>query len=148
MSFPNIPNVNPDISINRDQVINLLLASIGLEELGLSHIINSEAEKIQYIMGTLEGQPRPAPPTMDELLTVNRSVEQTLRGVIKNQMLLQFKLEDVLNIPGETSSSTTTSTTTTTTTTTPDTLNAAGANPGFFKNIISSIFFIYHHLIN
>ncbi|MGE5474201.1 MAG: hypothetical protein ACM3UU_08290 [Ignavibacteriales bacterium] len=118
MSFPNIPNVSPDIDVNRDQVINLLLASIAFEELGLAHIINSEAEKIQFVVGTLEGHPPPAPPTMDELLKINRSVEQTLRTVIKTQMLLQFKLEDVLNIPGETTSSTTTSTTTTTTTTT------------------------------
>jgi len=134
MSFPNIPNVNPNITVNRDQVINLLLASIALEELGLSHIINSEAEKIQYILGTLEGHTPPAPPTMDELLKINRSVEHTLRSVIKNQMLLQFKLEDVLNIPGETTSSTTTSTTTTTTTTTPATTSRGILNA--IKNLM------------
>ncbi|MGE5474205.1 MAG: hypothetical protein ACM3UU_08310 [Ignavibacteriales bacterium] len=115
MSFPNIPDVSPDIEVNRDQVINLLLASIAFEELGLAHIINSEGEKIQFVIGTLEGHTPSAPPTMAELLEINRSVEQTLRSVIKNQMLLQFKLEDVLEIPGE-STTTTTSTSTTTTT--------------------------------
>jgi len=118
MSFPNIPDVTPIIDVNRDEVINLLLASIAFEELGLAHIINSEGEKIQFVLGTLDGSQPPVPPTLDELLKINRSVEQTLRSVIKNQMLLQFKLEDILNIPGETTSSTTTSTTTTTTTTT------------------------------
>lgn len=102
MSFPNIPDIKPDVDISREQVINLLLASIAFEELGLAHIINSEAEKIQFVVGTLEDQRCPKPPTMDELLEINRSVEQTLRSVIKNQMLLQFKLEDVLNIPDET----------------------------------------------
>lgn len=113
MSFPNIPEVSPAIDVNTEDAINLLLASIAFEELGLSHIINSEAEKIQYVLGTIEGiSPPEAPPTIDDLLRINRSVDSTLRNVIKNQMLLQFKLEDTV-----TRSTTTTSTTTTTTTT-------------------------------
>ena len=99
MSFPNIPNVTPKINIDKYEVINLLLASIAFEELGLSHIINAEAEKIQFVLGTLPCQPNPTTPTIDDLLKINRSVELALRNVIKNQMLLQFKLEDVLTIP-------------------------------------------------
>lgn len=113
MSFPNIPNATSVITINRSDVINLLLASIAFEELGFSHVINAEAEKIQYILGTLDGQTPPEFPSIDDLLKINRSVNRTLRDIIKNQMLLQFKLEDTL-----TTSTTTTSTTTTTTTTT------------------------------
>lgn len=101
MSYPNIPDINPDISIGREQVKNILLASVALEELGLSHIINAEAEKIQYILGTLEGTIPPGTPTITELLTINRSVEHTLRSVIKTQMLLEFKLEDILEITNE-----------------------------------------------
>lgn len=101
MSFPNVPDINPNINLTREQVINLLLASIALEELGLAHIINAEGEKIQYVIGTLDGQAPQEPPTIDELLRINRSVERTLRSVIKNQMLLQFKLEDILEIPPE-----------------------------------------------
>lgn len=112
MSYPNIPDVDATISITLEESVNLLLASIAFEELGLSHIINAEAEKIQYVLGTLEDQvPLDPPPTLEDLLEINRSVEQTLRNVLKYQMLLQFKLEDTLSI-------TTTSTTTTTTTTT------------------------------
>ena len=114
MSFPNIPNVSPAIDITIEEVMNLLLASIAFEELGLAHIINAEAEKIQYVLGTIPGQtPLPAPPTVGDLLDINRSVEKTLQSVIKTQILLQFKLEETLTI-----STTTTSTTTTTTTTT------------------------------
>ena len=97
MSFPNIPNVNPTVNINRNDAVNLLLASIAFEELGLSHIINSEAEKIQYVLGTLDGQTVPEPPTVDDLVKIDGSINRTLRSVIKTQMLLQFKLEDIIN---------------------------------------------------
>lgn len=93
MSFPNIPDINPNITIDREDVINLLLASIAFEELGLAHMINAEAEKIQFVLAA------DPPPTMQDIITINRSVERTLRSVIKKEMLLQFKLEDVLQIP-------------------------------------------------
>lgn len=99
MSFPTIPNITPSISLNRNDVVNLLLASIAFEELGLAHIINAEAEKIQFAVGTLPGQTPLEPPTLANLISINRSAEQVLRTVIKNQMLLQFKLEDLLEIP-------------------------------------------------
>lgn len=123
MSYPNIPDVDATISITLEDLVNLLLASVAFEELGLAHIINAEAEKIQYVLGTLEGQePLATPPTIDELLEIDRSVDQTLKNVIKSQMLLQFKLEDTLSI-----STTTTSTTTTTTTTTGEPVEAGSA---------------------
>lgn len=114
MSMPNIPDIDANIDITLNDSVNLLLASIAFEELGLAHIINAEAEKIQYVLGTIPDQePLETPPTIDDLLKINQSVEQTMRSVIKNQMLLQFKLEDTVAI-------TTTSSTTTTTTTTKD----------------------------
>ncbi|WP_442597828.1 hypothetical protein [Neobacillus sp. D3-1R] len=98
MSFPNIPNVTPSIDINREDVINLLLASIAFEELGLAHIINAEAEKIQAVLGTLpESSVRAG--SVADLIAINDSVNQTLKTVIKKEMLLQFKLEDILDIP-------------------------------------------------
>ena len=118
MSFPNIPDVNPIINFRQEDAVNLLLASIAFEELGLAHLINAEAEKIQFVLGTLPGRTPTTPPTIDDLLTINRSVEQILRDVIKKEMLLQFKLEDVISISTTTSTSTTTTTTTTTSTTT------------------------------
>lgn len=98
MSFPNIPNVTPSIDIDRTDVINLLLASIAFEELGLAHIINAEAEKIQAVIGTL-GTNVPPATSVAELLLINESVNATLKTVIKKEMLLQFKLENVLDIP-------------------------------------------------
>lgn len=106
MTFPNIPDVGPAIDIEREDVISILLASIAFEELGLAHIINAEAEKIQYVLGTLQNESNSTKedrhhckrPTIDDLLAINSSVNGTLRTVIKNQMLLQFKLEDILAI--------------------------------------------------
>lgn len=95
MSQPNIPNITPTISIDRDDVINLLLASIALEELGLAHIINAEAEKIQYVLGTIPGLSPAA--TLDQILAVNDSVEDMLDLVIKKELLLTSKLKEVIN---------------------------------------------------
>ena len=99
MSFPNIPDVTPEIDLNREDVINLLLASIAFEELGLAHIINAEGEKIQAALGTLNGQEGVVATSIEDLLAVNDSVNKTLKTALKTQMLLQFKLEDVLDIP-------------------------------------------------
>lgn len=97
MSFPNIPDVSPTISIDKDQAIILLLASVAFEELGLSHIINAEAEKIQYAVGTLPERKLPTPATIAEVIAVNESAANALRNVIKNEMLLTFKLEDIID---------------------------------------------------
>lgn len=94
MSQANIPNITPIISITRSEVINLLLASIALEELGLAHIINAEAEKIQYVLGTLPGLSPAA--SLAEILAVNESVQDVLDLVIKKELLLESKLKQVI----------------------------------------------------
>lgn len=114
MSMPNIPNLNPNININRDDALNIILSSIGMEELSLAHILNAEAEKIQFALGTLETATGPA--SMDQILETNRLANKMVRDVIKNQMLLAMKMEDTVELAFQ--STTTTSTTTTTTTTT------------------------------
>ena len=101
MSFPNIPNITPAISITTAQTIPLLLSSIVLEELALAHIINAEAEKLQFVLGTLPpGRTTLSPPvvTVSNLLTINSSVQRTLRDVIKKEILLEFKFENVLDL--------------------------------------------------
>lgn len=91
MSLPNIPNITPLISLTRTEVINLLLSSIAMEEIGLSHIMNAEGEKIQRLL-QFENV------SLEDMLRINHSVERILRNIIKNQMLLQFKLEDVISL--------------------------------------------------
>lgn len=59
MSLPSFPVVNPPIE--REDAVNQILSSIAMEELGLSHILNAEGEKLQYILGTLPGLSGPPP---------------------------------------------------------------------------------------
>lgn len=82
MSQSNIPNITPVITVSRDDAINLLLSSIAMEELGLSHIINAEGEKLQYVLGTLPGLTGPGA-TLSDLLLMNESVRSTLQDLTK-----------------------------------------------------------------
>ncbi|MGG4455203.1 hypothetical protein [Brevibacillus porteri] len=104
MSQSTIPNITPTISVTIEQSVSLLLASIALEELSLVHIMNAEAEKLQFVIGTLGVTPEVVP-TISDILAVNNSVRRTLQDVIKKEMLLQFKLENVVSIIPSTSTS-------------------------------------------
>jgi hypothetical protein len=97
VSFPNIPNVTASITITRGQAINLLLASIAFEELGLAHIINAEGEKIQSVVGTLPGL-TPTVPSITNLVAIDTSVANTLKNVIKKEIILEFKLENLITL--------------------------------------------------
>ncbi|MFD2117856.1 collagen-like protein [Paenibacillus yanchengensis] len=98
MSQPNIPDINPQISITRDDAVNLVLSSIAMEELGISHILNAEGEKIQYVLGTLNGMTG-TNPTIDQLLQINDSVANVLDSATRKQMFLQSKMKSVLQTP-------------------------------------------------
>lgn len=107
MSLPKIPDMNPAVTVHREDAITMILMSIGMEEIGLSHVINAEGEKIQYMLGTLvdgDGNAIPAPAgvTADKVLEVNKSVNGTLKNVLRNQLLLQLKLEDVMELESTT----------------------------------------------
>ncbi|GIO21492.1 hypothetical protein [Oceanobacillus sp. J11TS1] len=97
MSQSNIPNITPEITINRADVINLLLASIAFEDLGLAHIINAEGEKIQYTLGTLIDSPETFP-ELNDLLDINESVQSTLEMIIKKEIILHTKLKNITEI--------------------------------------------------
>ena len=101
MSMPKMPEM--DENMNREYAINLIISSIAMEELALSHILNAEGEKLQYVLGTLEGQD-PGEVTMCDIMEVNRSIQKTIRDITKTEMLLQFKLEDALELEGNGSS--------------------------------------------
>ena len=84
MSLPNIPNITPLISLDECDTINLLLSSIALEEIGLSHILNAEGEKLQFFLAK-------NPCHINDLLDMNNSVNKTLKTIVKSQMMLLLK---------------------------------------------------------
>ncbi|SET70441.1 hypothetical protein SAMN05660297_03212 [Natronincola peptidivorans] len=92
MGMPEIPDMKPKIDLKKEDMINMLLASIALEEMSLAHILNAEGEKIQCITDDKRKC------KLDDLLDINESVNETLRNVIKKEMLLQFKLENVMKM--------------------------------------------------
>lgn len=92
MSMPSFPPNGADMT--REEALTMIIASIAMEELALSHILNAEGEKLQYILGTLPGAAPCASP--QDVLAVNKSVSTLLEAVTQNQMLLKNKLAQVL----------------------------------------------------
>ncbi|WP_338750552.1 hypothetical protein [Bacillus sp. FJAT-52991] len=92
------PDLSGNLFIERNDAINLLLASVALEEIALAHVVNAEAEKIQKVVGTLN-PPMTSTPSVQDLIDINKSVERTLEKVIAKELVLLFKLEQILEIP-------------------------------------------------
>ena len=85
--------------MTKDEALTMIIASIAMEELALSHILNAEGEKLQYILGTLSGEPKTCVGTQ-EILAVNKSVKELMDTVMQSQMLLKGKLEKALEAGG------------------------------------------------
>ncbi|MGF7146157.1 hypothetical protein HNQ56_004621 [Anaerotaenia torta] len=75
--------------------MNQILSSIAMEELALSHIINAEGEKLQYVLGTLPGISGP-PATVEDILAANDSVRSMLDTIGQNQLLCKNKMQSAL----------------------------------------------------
>lgn len=66
-----------------------------MEELGLSHILSAEGEKLQYILGTLPGLSGPSA-TVSDVLAANESVRSMLETAAQNQLFLKTKMQGAL----------------------------------------------------
>ncbi|MGL5415797.1 MAG: hypothetical protein ACRDDY_13440 [Clostridium sp.] len=111
MSMPNIPDINPKINLDIEDSIKVLLNSIAMEELGLSHIINAEGEKLQYVLKSLEEKAKKCYECsicssykkgvledLDYILKVNESINNTMKTIFRSQTFLQMKLENVIEM--------------------------------------------------
>ncbi|WIV13751.1 hypothetical protein [Proteiniborus sp. MB09-C3] len=97
MSLPTIPNITPIIDISREDALNMLIASIAMEEMGLAHIINAEGEKIQYVLKSEISRSA----SIHDIKDINQGIDRIIRDVTKLQMLLQEKLESVMILSEE-----------------------------------------------
>ena len=95
MSMPNYPLIDPPLT--RDGSVNEIISSIAAEELSLSHILNAEGEKLQFVLGTLPGLSGGA--DVEDVLKVNESVRKTLDEITQQQLLLGAKLNGALDAP-------------------------------------------------
>jgi len=90
-----MPKFQPVPDITLEDSIAQIISSIAMEELALSHIMNAEGEKLQFVLGTLESSRSVVPPpsvSLDDLLKVNDSIKSMLSTVSMNQMFLLGKL--------------------------------------------------------
>ncbi len=93
MAMPKIPDMTPKIELCRSDTIDILLASIALQEMGLSHVINAEGEKLQeFIRYANQCNAH------KELLEVNESIRKTLETVESIENLLVTKTKYVVEI--------------------------------------------------
>ncbi len=78
----------PSCEAIQPEPVGDLLESIALQQAGLAHIINAEGEKIQTVLQMEQV-------SIADLLAVNRSVADVLTKVIKLEMVLEFKLQEI-----------------------------------------------------
>ena len=82
MTTPQFPKSDEILSC--EEVINAILTSIALEEIGLSHILNAEGEKIQYVLKHCADT--------RTVIEINESVSAVLDRVIDLQFILKNKM--------------------------------------------------------
>lgn len=82
------------LEVSREDSINLLLASIGFEELGLSHILNAEGEKLQSVIRNYCRSGR----GIRDILKINNSVNDILKTIATKEIILNYKLENVIEL--------------------------------------------------
>ena len=89
MSVPNIPNITPEICLEDNSVANLMLSSIALEEIALSHLIEAESLKLTSYINSNSCSSN----YFDEVLTINKSIESILDKVHSIESILTNKVK-------------------------------------------------------
>ena len=93
MSMPNIPDIEPKISLCREDVLNVLYMSVALQEISLSHILNAQGELLQQVVSKNEFKYSP-----QDLLNINKSIDLTIERIHCLEKLLVEKLNLIKDI--------------------------------------------------
>ncbi|WP_374723150.1 hypothetical protein [Peribacillus tepidiphilus] len=104
--FCSVPNDFSDLKVPaKDKIIKLKLLGIALNEIALAGILLNEAEffceKLEMFRNSQPQSGRPGyppPVTLDDLERNNRKMERMLRAAIKKEIVMQFEMEDFLDI--------------------------------------------------
>jgi DNA-binding transcriptional regulator YhcF (GntR family) len=83
MSMPKFPDLN---HFTKEQAIDAIITSIAMEELALSHILNAEGEKIQFVLADKCAD-------LQQVMEVNQSVSSLIDKIIDLQIILKSKLQ-------------------------------------------------------
>lgn len=95
MSQPSIPNMTPIVSVSKEDTISMLLSSVAMNEMAMSHLINAEAEKIQSFVRYSEEAK--CIKTKD-FIQFNNSVSRFLEQATMEQWLSLNKLDRVIQL--------------------------------------------------
>jgi len=86
MSLPEFPKLD---DLTFEQSINSILTSIAMEEAALSHILNAEGEKIQYVLANCAD--------VDDVIKTNESVKSLVDSISDLQLTLKSKMRLALS---------------------------------------------------
>lgn len=90
-----MPTINLG-TLNRNDVVYNLLASVAMMEASLAHVLNAEGEKMQKAL-EITGL------SIDDIITLNTSVGSIISGASDLEDALRGKLTDVSKLMGTTS---------------------------------------------
>lgn len=74
--------------VSRRQAVTDVIESIAMEEKSIASILKVESRKVQKAIDCPE-------PAVSDIISINDSVCRCLKNIIKLQILLEFKLEEV-----------------------------------------------------
>lgn len=87
--------INPEFEhVSRHQAVTDVIESIALEEKSIAGILCIEAKKIEAVINS-------PLPCIEDLKDINESVCACIQNIIKLQMLMEFKLNAIKKLIGE-----------------------------------------------
>ena len=94
MSMPAFPN--PAEIPTTEQALAAIIASVAMEEVALSHVINAESEKIKFVVECAK-EKGCENMNIDDILAVNKSVDEVLKRIVELQIILKKKFDTAVN---------------------------------------------------